>query len=547
MVSRGADRGSGTDATTTVAGTEEARAFFQARLAIFGLALFVLSGLAWTALLVAYFFAGPVARPPGLGPFSPGAILHLLGVLQVGALWLATRRGRRSPAVLHTLDIGITFGMIVSFAAAGGVQTVPMAGGFIAILSFIIGSLTRAIVVPSTARRTLLIGLTAGVAVVAFAAWRLQGAATPLVFRVVPPACWTLSGIVVGVLASHTIFGLRRQVDEARVLGQYRLESKIGEGGMGEVWRASHALLRRPTAIKLLPPDRMGEAAIRRFEREVQLTARLTHPNTVAIYDYGRTRDGIFYYAMELIDGTNLETLVARHGAQPAARVVHVLAQVCGALAEAHDLGLVHRDIKPANVLVSPRKGEHEFAKLLDFGLVKAIETSAEPIGITGTNTITGTPLYMSPEAIRAPGSVDARSDLYSLGVVAWFLLVGRPPFGGHNVLEVCSQHLSTPPARPSSALGRAIPADVEDAVLACLAKQQDERPPDARALRDRLLSTGAAGRWTVDDAAAWWRDRTPAPSSTATAEPAHARTIALDVSGRASMADAPTHRARRT
>jgi eukaryotic-like serine/threonine-protein kinase len=543
MVSSGADRRHASDATTTVAGTEEARAFFQERLATFGLSLFVLAGGTWLALLFAFLFAEPAARPPGLGPLSPGAIFHLLGTLLVGALWLATRRGRRSPAVLHALDIGITFGMITCFAAAGGVQAVPMAGGFIAILSFIIGSLTRAIVVPSTARRTLLIGLIAGSAVVSFAAWNSQGTA-PLIYRVVPIACWTVSGIAVGMLASHTIFGLRRQVDQARVLGQYRLEAKIGEGGMGEVWRASHALLRRPTAIKLLPPDRMGEEAIRRFEREVQLTARLTHPNTVAIYDYGRTRDGIFYYAMELLEGTNLEVLVTRHGAQPAGRVVHLVAQVCGALAEAHDLGLVHRDIKPANVLASPRKGEHEFAKLLDFGLVKAIETSGEPIGITGTNTITGTPLYMSPEAIRAPGLVDARSDLYSLGVVAWFLLVGRPPFSGHNILDVCGQHLSAEPARPSSALGSAIPADLEDAVLACLAKQPDERPQDARALRDRLLASSAAGQWTADDAAAWWRDRSPGPASTS--EQAHARTIALDVSSRAPLADATSHHARR-
>jgi eukaryotic-like serine/threonine-protein kinase len=287
-----------------------------------------------------------------------------------------------------------------------------------------------------------------------------------------------------------------------------------------------------------------------RFEREVQLTARLTHPNTVAIYDYGRTRDGIFYYAMELIEGIDLDRLVAEHGPLPPGRVAHIVEQILGALAEAHDLGLVHRDIKPANVLLSPRKGEHELAKLLDFGLVKTIEAAAQgeqPIAASGTSTITGTPLYMSPEAIRAPATVDARSDLYSVGVVAWFLLVGRPPFGGHSLMEVCGNHLYTAPDRPSIALGRAIPGAFEEAVMSCLDKQPDRRPPDARTLRETLRSGGAARDWTTEDAAAWWRDidlgGLGAPRAV---EAAHARTIALDVSARATLASTANHRSPR-
>jgi serine/threonine-protein kinase len=549
---RGVRRASGSQLSATVAGTEEARAFFQERLATLGLALFLLAGGSWAALAVLNLILIASGGSGEYGPNSLGAILHLSGAVLAAALWLSTRRGRRSPVTLHALDLTVTVGIATTFAATGRVLGEPTVGIFVGLLSFMTTTLTRAIVVPSTARRTLLIGLIAASAVLVLAAWRgpagLAQAAwrvppeAPLAARLVPAACWSAAGIAIGTLASHTIFGLRRQVDQARVLGQYQLESKIGEGGMGEVWRASHALLRRPTAIKLLPPGRAGEEAIRRFEREVQLTARLTHPNTVAIYDYGRTRDGIFYYAMELIEGMDLDRLVAEHGPLPPARVAHMLEQILGALAEAHDLGLVHRDIKPANVLLSPRKGEPEFAKLVDFGLVKTIEgvaPGAPPVDRTGTNTITGTPLYMSPEAIRAPATVDARSDLYSVGVVAWFLLVGRPPFGGHNLMEVCGNHLYTAPPRPSTAVGRTIPAELENAVMSCLEKQPDARPPDARALRDQLRASGAAQAWTAEAAAAWWRDVDPTAPQVAAA---HAHTIALDVSARATLPPA-SHR----
>ncbi len=368
-------------------------------------------------------------------------------------------------------------GIATTFAATGRVLGEPTVGIFVGLLSFMTTTLTRAIVVPSTARRTLIIGLIAAGAVLGLAAWRgpseLAHAAwrvpqeAPVGARLVPAACWSAAGIAIGTLASHTIFGLRRQVDQARVLGQYQLESKIGEGGMGEVWRASHALLRRPTAIKLLPPSRAGEEAIRRFEREVQLTARLTHPNTVAIYDYGRTRDGIFYYAMELLEGDRPRAARRRATARcRPARVVHILKQVCGALAEAHDLGLIHRDIKPANVLLSPREGEHEFAKVVDFGLVKTIEAAQAP-SRSPPRGPTPSPARRSTcrrrRSVPRPRS-NARSDLYSVGVVASFLLVGRPPFGGHNLIEVCGNHLYTAPERPSTALGRAIPSGLEDA-----------------------------------------------------------------------------------
>jgi eukaryotic-like serine/threonine-protein kinase len=281
--------------------------------------------------------------------------------------------------------------------------------------------------------------------------------------------------------------------------------------------------------VKLVPLERAGEAALRRFEREVQLTARLQHPNTVAIFDYGRTPDGVFYYAMELLDGTDLEAMVGEHGPLPAGRVIHVLRQVCGALAEAHGLGLVHRDIKPANILLTTRAGEPDVAKVVDFGLVKDVQTTGtdgDP-GVTSADVITGTPLYLSPEAILAPESVGARSDLYALGAVGFFLLTGRTPFEGRSILEVCGHHMHTPPPRPSAILGSPVPADLENVIVACLAKAPADRPADALTLRDQLDACAAATEWSPAQASEWWRTHAP-PSRPRPVSLTGPRTIAV-------------------
>jgi eukaryotic-like serine/threonine-protein kinase len=514
------------NSTDTVTSTEEGRAFLQARLSIFGLSLFLLAGISWSALALA-FYLGPGNDEHN--PFSLGGSLHLTNTLLTGVLWLSTRRGRRSPRTLHALDVGIMLGLLTVWAVSGATLPGAVVASFVALLSFVLGVLARAIVVPSTFTRTLVLGVVGALLLVAAAVWRgvsEQG----VLGGVVASACWSASAVVLASIASRTIFGLRKEVSRARVLGQYTLESKIGEGGMGVVWRARHALLRRPTAVKLLQPSRAGDPSIKRFEREVQLSASLTHPNSVAIYDYGRTRDGIFYYAMELLEGTDLEHLVAEHGPQPAARVVHVLTQVCGALAEAHDLGLVHRDVKPANILLSPRRNEHEVAKVVDYGLVKSIE-SQEQTAVTAVNTIFGTPLYLSPEAILTPQEVDGRSDLYALGAVAWFLLVGRPVFPGKSVVEVCAKHLHESPVPPSAALGRTVPRDLEAIVLACLEKDRAARPQTARALRALLSTCGTDGQWTSEQASEWWESRAPHPR-TGDAPPAP-QSLTLELGGR--------------
>ena len=315
-------------------------------------------------------------------------------------------------------------------------------------------------------------------------------------------------------------YRLRRRVRDARRtaerLGRYTLEARIGEGGMGEVYRAQHAMLRRPTAVKVLRRDRLSEEAVKRFEREVQLTSELTHPNTIAIYDFGRTIQGDFYYAMEYLDGISLDALVDKHGPQPEGRVIHLLGQICGSLSEAHDVGLIHRDIKPANIILCRRGGMADFVKVLDFGLVKQIGVEANA-DTTSTRTVTGTPLYMSPDLIQSP-IVDARSDLYQVGLVGYYLLTGTKPFRAETVVEVCAHHLSTPPEPPSQRLGKPVSPDLEAILLRCLDKQPEERPRDAHSLASELLACREAGRWTSAAAQAWWAEFGP-PAHTAEPE----------------------------
>jgi serine/threonine-protein kinase len=303
------------------------------------------------------------------------------------------------------------------------------------------------------------------------------------------------------------IYGLQQRVREAMQLGNYTLEQKLGEGGMGIVYRARHAMLRRGTAVKLLPPEKAGEQAVARFEREVQLTARLTHPNTVTVFDYGRTPEGVFYYAMELLEGASLEEIVSLDGAQPPARVVHVLEQVAGALSEAHGIGLIHRDIKPANIFLCEQGGEPDVPKVLDFGLVKEVRGAGD-VGLTQADAITGTPLYMSPESIRDPSTMDGRSDLYALGAVGYFLLTGGHVFEAQTLVEVCGHHLHSAPVPPSQRPGLTVPPDLEAVLLDCLAKEPSRRPESAATLRQRLRSCQDFGGWSEGAAREWWTER---------------------------------------
>ncbi len=317
----------------------------------------------------------------------------------------------------------------------------------------------------------------------------------------------------VTLLAAYLNVKWRRKFNEAalkaRQLGQYTLDAKIGEGAMGVVYRAHHALLRRETAVKLLLPDRADPDMIRQFEHEVRLTCQLTHPNTIQIYDYGRTADNIFYYAMELLRGLTLQELVDRHGAQPEGRVVDLLLQVCGSLQEAHSAGLIHRDIKPGNLFLCERGGVADTVKVLDFGLVGRVPAEGggnlRAAELPDTSRFLGTPHYMSPECIRQPGFGDARSDIYALGVVAYQLLTGEPLFAGDDHTEVWQKHLNAAPLPPSARATRQISPELERAVLRCLSKDPAARPQSVDELSATLRACPLATAWTQADARAWW------------------------------------------
>ena len=506
-------------------GTEEGRAFHQGRLALFGRWTFIVSGT-----FLAFF---SVLRLLWGLPFDAGVAFHALATAVAGLIWLVGARLRLTLLAMHWVDgagavlMSACFGlMAMAYARTMLPLGMPPAPAvFTGLLATSYMLMMRAVAVPSTAPRTAGVGAAAMAPLAAANAAILLGAPPspqPFAMAYIDALTWQVAAVAMSAVASRVIFGLRAEVSEKRKLGQYTLDEKIGEGGMGVVYRAHHALLRRPTAVKLLPPEKAGDENIQRFEREVQLTASLSHPNTVAIFDYGRTVEGVFYYAMEYLDGINLDQLVRLDGPQPAARVAHIVAQVAGALAEAHGVGLVHRDIKPGNVILCERGGVADVAKVVDFGLVKRfrVDSTDQTMAVTVQTSLLGTPYYMAPEAIR--GEVDARSDLYALGAVAYLLLTATPVFRGTSIVEVCAHHLHTAPEPPSSRLGRAVAPELERLVMRCLAKAPTERPKSARALVAELAATRFVGSWSADDADAWWRSYrergSPRPAAAATA-----------------------------
>jgi len=315
------------------------------------------------------------------------------------------------------------------------------------------------------------------------------------------------------VLASiaFLLFSYRREVWQrrlseaelkARQLGQYKLIEKIGEGAMGVVYKAHHALLRRETALKLLTPDRASADAVLRFEREVRLTCQLAHPNTIQIYDYGRTPEGIFYFAMEYLDGLDLGSLVSHYGPQTEGRVINLLIQICEALAEAHALGLVHRDIKPANVFLCDRGGVPDLVKVLDFGLVRTVGSEEDA---SESGRLIGTPAFIAPEAVEDAALSDGRSDLYSLGVVGYYLLTGKYVFEGESAAEICRKSLVEDPVPPSVRIGRVFCPHIEGAIMRCLERDPATRPQTAHELIGLLSASPRAADWTIDQRVAWW------------------------------------------
>ncbi len=471
----------------------DARAFAQRRVALYATTL--------TGFFAAFYVIDVIEKLAAdeLGRLAEPAQLAHLGVIV--ALAAGAALARRSPlpaAGLIAVEVGAT-ALVAALAAVVAIQGPTgdaYAGPAFAIALVLV---VRAAIVPCSALRTLAVG--AAVATTIATAYHLRR--DPMDLETVFVATWLVLFTVASAVVSRVIYGLQRRLREARKLGQYVLERRLGSGGMGVVYRARHSMLRRPTAVKLLPPGKTSKRALARFEREVRMTARLSHPNTVTVYDYGHTPDGQFYYAMELLDGATVDDVVAVDGAQPLSRVVHLLAAIADALTEAHGIGLIHRDIKPSNIMLCSQGGRVDTPRLLDFGLVSDV---ARDGNASLDNTVVGTPLYLSPESITAPDAVDARSDLYALGAVGYFMITGKHVFDGSSTPEICCKHLDETPTPPSARLGRPVDAELEAVVLACLAKAPADRPVSAAELGDRLRACRGIGAWTQADALAWWK-----------------------------------------
>lgn len=330
---------------------------------------------------------------------------------------------------------------------------------------------------------------------------------------------------IITAILSTKFYALGRSLETAKQIGSYKLTDLLGAGGMGEVWRAEHRMLSRCSAIKLIRPEVISvsttgsaspQTALARFEREAQATAALRSPHSVEIYDFGVTQDGRFYYVMELLDGMDLDSLMKRFGPVPAARAIYFLLQICDSLSEAHDLGLIHRDIKPKNIFVCRLGRNFDFVKVLDFGLVKHLGNGLEQ-SLTQEGTTTGTPAYLAPEAARGSKEIDARSDIYSLGCVAYWMLTGQTVFEGATAVATILKHVTEAPVPPSQRTENEVPADLEAVVLRCLEKDPERRPQNVDQLSLLLAQCRDAHSWRRNEARAWWQTHLPSSTTTQT------------------------------
>jgi serine/threonine-protein kinase len=450
---------------------------------------------------------------------NPLVLLNLLAVFLFAAGLVALRRLQLVPPI-YIVNLGLVFEVLVAWCIGFFETFLPMSA-----TEVVRGSSTVAVwlaFVTMLIRHTPLVTLLVGL--VAASMW-------PLAYYVnlnlhgYDPLPWNRLGIwlfppyltaIWAHLMNKRIYRVELQASKAEELGSYQLIYQIGQGGMGDVWRARHRLLARDAAIKIIRPDlmmrnsaRQAEMIRRRFEREARATSSLQCPHTIYIFDFGVTNDGSFYYVMELLNGISLQTLVERFGPQPAGRVVHILRQTCLSLEEAHRRSLVHRDIKPTNIFVCKLGLQRDFVKVLDFGLVKHTDPSVSTL-LTQEGTSAGTPAYMAPEAAMGVEKVDGRLDLYSLGCVAYYLLTGHMVFEENTSTATALAHVQKPPVPPSQRTELPVPASLESAVLKCLAKKPDDRPRSAQELIRMLDACTDVPLWTPEMANEWWRVNLP-------------------------------------
>jgi hypothetical protein len=482
---------------------------------------------------LAYFLAGfvpPLVVAEGRAMLAANPGQWIPRVLSIGVAltlaWLASRPGISARLKLYA---ALAFEVLGSFGIAvveyqhinapirqGDMGTVGFGLSWVA--AFV---LLFSVVVPMPPRITLLsTALSVATVPLVYGAGVALGNNQPLgpgefFFALVFPY---LIIIIMAYVGSSVVYRLGAAVREAREMGSYRLVQRLGEGGMGEVWRAQHRMLARPAAIKLVRPEVLGardprsrDLLLRRFEREAQATALMRSPHTLALYDFGVADDGTFYYVSELLDGFDLEQLVRRFGPVPAERAVHFLRQICTSLAEAHEAGLIHRDIKPANVYACRYGREVDFIKVLDFGLVKQRPPEMGTGELTGDEGPSGTPAFMAPEQALGEQRLDARSDLYAVGGVAYWLLTGTLVFKGATPIETIVMHVQREPEPPSQRTELAIPTELESIVLDCLAKDPGDRPQTADQLAAQLAAVPLARDWSDDRAREWWDRHRPA------------------------------------
>ena len=510
--------------------TTEAQAFVQRRVANLGLVL-ALIGLAFIVMRVISIVA--VGQPGRLIGMS--MVAHYLGVAASAVMWMGCRWGNRSNAAVHAIElIGLTATCTCYTVMAAGIPQ-AFRPEMTILLAFGVFLMAHAVHVPSSWRWTALLGTALAVPLF-IGTWMIL---TPMDPRIVAASAsaagsvQTTAGSIIGIglasvitwwivivstasVASAVIYGLRAEVREALQLGQYTLEKKIGDGGMGSVYLARHAMLRRQAAIKLINPERTADGsqrtrAIQRFEREADVTANLQSPHTIQLYDFGVSAEGAFYYVMELLTGINLETAIEKYGPMPPERVVFLIRQVCESLEEAHAAGLVHRDIKPANIFMCCLGIRCDFVKVLDFGLV-ALRRQPEKKDqkLTAEGFAGGTPAYMAPEMVEGADKVDARADIYAMGCVAYWLLTAHPPFDRETPLATILAHVNDPPIPPSAATEIEIPDMLETVVLDCLKKNPADRPASAAELSRRLKESVPYKVWDQKRAGHWWDTHKP-------------------------------------
>jgi eukaryotic-like serine/threonine-protein kinase len=447
----------------------------------------------------------------------PGNVLGALGVASSVVMVYIARKYSHKQQLL--IDLGSGYLVLQCFLISVLTHWIPVP--MVPRVSWVcIAILIYPAIVPSTPRKTLLVSLLAAsteplaMALSMLRGIEFQGGWLYVAWMAVPNyICAFL--VVVPVKMIHR---LGHQVRRARELGSYRLEEPLGKGGMGEVFRATHQMLARPAAVKLIRPEILGSSSpgaarviIQRFRREAEAAASLRSPHTISLYDFGVANDGTFFFVMELLDGLDLETLVERFGPVPPERSVYLLRQVCDSLQEAHSRGLVHRDIKPSNIFTCRLGLEVDFVKVLDFGLVKAVdEGGREATLLTAPDSTTGTPAYIAPEMVRGDRVADHRVDLYTLGCVAYWLLTGRLVFQAPNAIQLMYQHANTPPVPPSQLSEFEIPPALDAVILACLAKFPEERPQSAAELSSRLMQAMPAPAWTEELAHRWWNRHHP-------------------------------------